>query len=97
MVDGVEVPMTTEEIAERKAEEAENAKPKPKPLSEDLNEDFKNNPPEVRAQFALHKAAVKALLDEGDIEAAKVLIASVEVPPELKPVKEKMLEKFKRA
>jgi len=96
MVDGVLVDMTPEEIAQRQAEEAEAQKPKPLPLAEALDEDFKQNPAPIRAAFYTHKAAVKLALEQGDVEAAELIIQGVEVPPELAPAKERMLGKFKK-
>jgi len=95
-VNGDAVQLSPEEQAEYDAYVAKKSEPKPRPLNEQLNEDFKTLPPEARAQFFVHKAAVKLALEEGDTEAAELLISGVTVPPELEPVKAKMLGKFKK-
>lgn len=92
MVNGVEIPMTPEEIDERQAEE--NAPPPPPPLNVRLDGIFNGLPVEIRAQFYPLKAAIKLALEQGDTEAAEAIIATAPVPSELEAVRQSLLQQF---
>ncbi len=92
MVNGVEIPMTPEEIAERQAEE--NAPPPPLPLNVRLDGIFNGLPVEIRAQFYYLKPAIKLAIEQGDTEAAEAIIANAPVPSELEAVRQSLLAQF---
>lgn len=89
MVDGVEVPMTPEEIAERQAEEA--LPPPPPPIAQQLDTVFDSLAPEIQADFSPLKAAVKLEIEQNHLDIAKLIIQRASVPPELEPVRTQML------
>ena len=90
MVNGLEVPMTAEEVAERQAEE--NASPPPLPLDQQLNAVFSSLPLETQADFAPLKAAVKLELDQAHIEIASLIIQRASIPAELESARQTMLD-----
>ncbi len=92
MVNGMEIPMTPEEIAERQAEE--NAPPPPPPLNVRLDGLFNDLPVEIRAQFYYLKPAIKLAIEQGDTEAAEAIIANAPVPSELEAVRQSLLAQF---
>lgn len=67
----------------------------PPSLTSSLNKAFMALPVEVRAQFYMVKAAVKAALESDDTEAAKQIITELNVDPSLQSVKTTMLGLFK--
>lgn len=91
LVDGVEIDMTPEEIAERQAEENT---PASVPLSQVLNTIFESLPLESQADLAPLKAAVKLELEQGRLEMVKLIIQRAAVPVELEVVKTQMLNVF---
>jgi len=57
-------------------------------LAARLNATFKTSlPPEVQAKFAVPYAIVRVLVQAGELDLAAAVIAGIEVPPELEPVK----------
>lgn len=68
--------------------------PEPEPLPARLKQKMSEQPATVRATFAPAWAGVKVLLDEGDVEAAQVLIVATDVPPELEAAKVDLLAEF---
>ena len=97
-VDGVEFDLTPEEIAHRQAEEAQWESVKNTLLfDKQLAALFDALTVEARARFYVLRAAVSEALRNRDIEAAKLIIGQVEVPDELKEIKNQMLEALKDA
>lgn len=66
-----------------------------KKLPDELDNIFKDLPVPIRAQFFPLKAAIKLALEQGDVMAALEIIDMTEVPPELVPLKDEMLNKFR--
>jgi len=56
---------------------------------------FDKHPPAIRAQFYIHRAAVKEALANKDYEAARLIIEGVSVPPALEADKQKLLDTLK--
>ena len=96
-VDGVQkaVPMSPEKQEQHDAYVERKKKPRPVPLPLQLNELFKNLKPNERARFYEKKAAIKLAFDEGDVEAARLMIEKVDLgDAELEPLRKQMLDKF---
>lgn len=92
MVDGVEVPMTADEIAERQAEE--NAAPPPLTPLEQLRAMFTQLPVEIQSLLGETAAAVFMFLDQGNPAAARQKILDTVVSDELIELKNNMLGVF---
>lgn len=88
----IEVEMTAEEEAALRAEW--EAPPPPLPLSEQLHGMFEVLAPELQADLAPLKAAVKLELDQGRVDIARLIIERAPVPAELEPLRKQMLEAF---
>ncbi|MCE3236989.1 MAG: hypothetical protein K0Q50_3181 [Vampirovibrio sp.] len=91
LVNGTEIEMTPEEIAQRQTEENTTA---PLSLAEQLSTLFSNLPAEQQADLAPLKAAVKLELDQGHTEIARLIIARASIPAELEAVRTSMLDLF---
>ena len=66
-----------------------------KTKAEQLDEVYNSQPAIKRAQYAPLKAAVNLLLEQGDVEAVKVIIEATDVPQEDSQLKEIMLQLLK--
>jgi len=100
-VDGVDVPMTEEEIAQRQAEEARVQAEDNRPLAEKLSAGWDSQSADVQAAFAHVRVAVAFHLDmytrtgEPKFKAvAFKLIQDTPVPPELAEVKAALLSQL---
>jgi uncharacterized protein YfaP (DUF2135 family) len=72
-----------------------NAPPPPVPLTNQLNAIFEQSlAPELQADLAPLKAAVKLELDQGRANIAKLIIQRATIPVELEPLRTQMLEVF---
>ena len=91
MVDGVEIELTPEEIAQRQDEEVRVLNEK-KPLPILLGNLFDKLPAQSRAQFYIYRSAVAEAIRNRDFEAAKLIIEGVHVPQDIELVKQKMIE-----
>lgn len=91
LVNGAEVEMSADEIAQRQAEE--NLPPLLS-LAEQLNLLFSSLPLAQQADLSPLKAAVKLELDQGRTEVAKLIIERAVIPPELESVRDTMLNLF---
>ncbi len=91
-VNGVEIPMTPEEIAERQAEE--NAPPPPLPLSARLDAIFRSLPDRVQAEFCPLKAGIETNLRQGNVAVVKIAIEIATVPSEFEDVRQSLLAQF---
>jgi len=92
LVNGVEVDMSADEIAQRQAEES--APPEPLPLSEQLNQLFATLPQEQQADLSPLKAAVKLELEQSQTEIARLIIERAAIPTELESLRQSMLALF---
>lgn len=86
---GISRPCTAQEETEKLARDT--APPPPVPVATQLETMFNSQVAAVRAQFFTLKAAVKLALEQGDIEAAILIIQNAPVPPELEPLRQQML------
>jgi hypothetical protein len=85
-----DIDMTPEEIAQRQTEE--NEPPPPMPLGAQLNNLFSTLTPELQADFAPLKAAVKLELDQSNAAIAKLIIQRATIPAELENIRQAMLD-----
>lgn len=92
LVNGIEVDMTAEEIAQRQTEE--NAPPPPLPLADQLNQIFSELQPEQQADLSPLKAAIKLELEQNRLEIARLIIQRATIPIELENVRQDMLARF---
>lgn len=92
LVNGIEVDMSAEEIAQRQAEE--NTPPPPPPLADQLNQVFSALQPEQQADLSPLKAAVKLELDQNRLGIARLIIQRATIPAELESVRQDMLTRF---
>lgn len=88
----VYVDLTEEEITLRQAEES--APPPPPPLIEQLRDLFEELSPELQADLAPLKAAVRLEMEQNRPEIARLIIERAAVPAELETIRQAMLEKF---
>lgn len=91
LVDGIEVEMTPEEVAQRQTEE--NTVPT-LPLAEQLNQVFSELPIEQQADLSPLKAAVKLELDLGNTMLAQLIITRAIIPSGLETIRQAMLALF---
>lgn len=92
MVNGVEVPMTADEITARQAEEA---LPIPlAPLIDRLKAIMFTLSDDVQAQFGEAAAAIDTALRNGKPSVARLELENLTLPSELEPVRQAMLEEF---
>jgi hypothetical protein len=90
-----DIEMTPEEITARQAEE--NALPAPLPIGQQLNNLFGSLTPELQADFAPLKAAVKLELDQGNTAIALLIIQRATIPNELESIRQAMLDVLQEA
>lgn len=97
LVDGVEVDMTAEEIAQRQAEEAQ---PLPIDLIGELDSLFKAQPMALQILFAGPKALAKEYADAGDWQTVRDVIEATPIPEQnaelANPVKAQLLALFEQ-
>lgn len=85
------VTITADEIA---ALESAAPEPEPPPLRDRLRAYLDAQPAEVRAMFEPLRRPVWDALERGDLEVAKILIQSAEVPADLEDTRDAMLAEF---
>jgi hypothetical protein len=90
---GIDRPCTPQEQTEY---DARIAAPLPPPsLSQQLSNSFEQSlTPEQQADLAPLKAAVKMELEQGRINVARLIIQRATIPPELEPLRQRMLDAF---
>lgn len=91
-VNGLEVPMTEQEIAKRQVEDA--APPEPAPVIDQLKAIFTSVPIETQADLGPLAASVFLFISQNNPEAAKFVIARAVIPPELQALQAQMLALF---
>lgn len=84
-------PLTQAEVQQRQIDAAQVPDV---PLSEQLNNIFSALDPNLQADLAPLKAAVKLELEQGRTDIAKLIIQRAAIPPELEPLRQQMLEQF---
>jgi hypothetical protein len=92
-VDGQAVPMTPEEQAEYDAYVLSKQQELP-PLKDRLKAILFALDDEVEANFVALSGGINSALDEGQVEVARIAIENAEIPAELEPVRQAMLEEF---
>lgn len=91
LVDGVEIPMSPAEIAERQAEESRETAI---PIGERLNLLFSSLDEDNQADLSPLKAAIKLELDQGRLNIAKRIIERATIPPALESARSVFLAEF---
>lgn len=95
LVNGIEVPMSQQEIEQRQKEEMSHLPLGPS-LNDILNLVFSELPPEQQADLAPLKAAVKLELDQNRPEIARLIIERATIPPALENSRQAMLLLFQQ-